>query len=78
VFDYDVVLLDEPTSNLDLHLEKTILKEIFEHCKGKTILVISHRPFVLDYVDRVLVMRKGEVSADGTLEDVRGAIAGLD
>jgi ABC-type transport system involved in cytochrome bd biosynthesis fused ATPase/permease subunit len=74
LFDYDIVLLDEPTSNLDLQLEKEILKHIFEHCKDKTLLVISHRPFVLDYVDRVVVMHKGEVKADGTLAEVKSSI----
>jgi len=48
VFDYDILLLDEPTSNLDLYLEKKILNEIFKKYNWKTILVVSHRPYVLE------------------------------
>jgi len=58
VFDYEILLLDEPTSNLDLYLEKKILDEIFKRYKNKTILVVSHRPYVLDNVDRVVFMKK--------------------
>jgi ABC-type transport system involved in cytochrome bd biosynthesis fused ATPase/permease subunit len=58
LFDFDILLLDEPTSNLDLELEKQVLNALFEKYKDKTIIVISHRPFVLDYVERVVVMSK--------------------
>jgi ABC-type transport system involved in cytochrome bd biosynthesis fused ATPase/permease subunit len=78
LFDYDIILLDEPTSNLDLQLEKEILWHIFEHCKDKTLLIISHRPFVLDYVDRVIVMHKWEIKADWSFKEVRDDIEWLD
>ena len=58
VFDYDVILLDEPTSNLDPELEQHILLALFDHYKNKTIIVISHRPFILDFVDRVIILKK--------------------
>ena len=64
VFDYEILLLDEPTSNLDLYLEKKILDEIFKKYKNKTILVVSHRPYVLENVNRVVVMKKGEIVFD--------------
>lgn len=67
LFDYDVLLLDEPTSNLDAELEQSILLDIFELYKDKTIIVISHRPFVLEYVDRILTLKKGMI-----VEDSRG------
>ena len=64
IFDYEILLLDEPTSNLDLYLEKKILNEIFKRYKNKTILVVSHRPYVLKNVDRVVVMKKWEIILD--------------
>lgn len=41
--DSDVLILDEPTSNLDALNEGEILKSINENCKDKTIILISHR-----------------------------------
>jgi len=64
VFDYDIILLDEPTSNLDEELEKFILLEIFKKYDQKTIIVISHRPFILDYVDRIITIKKWEILED--------------
>jgi ABC-type transport system involved in cytochrome bd biosynthesis fused ATPase/permease subunit len=64
VFDYDVLILDEPTSNLDPELEQRLLLNIFEHYKDKTIIVISHRPFILDYVDRIITIKKGIIVED--------------
>lgn len=64
LFDYDIILLDEPTANLDEELEQKILLQIFAVYKDKTIIVVSHRPFILDYVDRILTLRKGEIMKD--------------
>lgn len=70
LFDYDIILLDEPTSNLDLEIEKEILLNIFEKNKDKTIVVVSHRPFILEYVDRIIVMKKWMIVDDGRLDEV--------
>ena len=41
--DGEVLILDEPTSNLDTLKEGEILKSIKENCEDKTIILISHR-----------------------------------
>ena len=41
--DGDILILDEPTSNLDTLNEGEILKSIKENCEDKTIVLISHR-----------------------------------
>ncbi|NEZ48192.1 ABC transporter ATP-binding protein [Clostridium botulinum] len=41
--DGDIILLDEPTSNLDSLNEKAIIKTIKEECKEKTVIIVSHR-----------------------------------
>ncbi len=64
LFNFDILLLDEPTANLDEELEEKILKDIFETYKNKTIIIISHRPFILDYVDRIITVRKWEIVED--------------
>ncbi len=47
----DVILLDEPTSNLDEKTEKNLLKNIFKSQNNKIIIISSHRKEVLNYSD---------------------------
>ena len=55
----DLILLDEPTSNLDSLNEAIILKSLKEHQKDKTIILVSHRPQTLKIADRILHMENG-------------------
>lgn len=50
----DIVLLDEPTSNLDSLNEGIILKSIKEHFKDKTVILISHRKSTLSICDEIV------------------------
>lgn len=54
--DAKLVLLDEPTSNLDSLNEGAILKSIYEERKDKTIVFVSHRESTLSHCDRVIHM----------------------
>lgn len=49
----EVIILDEPTSNLDYINEAYILKSIKENFKDKTIIIISHRDTTLSICDRI-------------------------
>ena len=51
--DSDVLILDEPTSNLDALNEGEILKSIKENCNDKTIVLISHRKSTTAICDKV-------------------------
>ncbi|MBR5207632.1 MAG: ATP-binding cassette domain-containing protein, partial [Erysipelotrichaceae bacterium] len=55
----DLILLDEPTSNLDSLNEAIILKSLKEHQKDKTIVLVSHRPQTLKIADQILHMENG-------------------
>lgn len=55
----DLILLDEPTSNLDSLNEAMILKSLKEHQKDKTIILVSHRPQTLKIADQILHMENG-------------------
>lgn len=59
--DADCILLDEPTSNLDVLNEAVILKSLKEQ-KEKTILFVSHRPSTLKIADQIIRMENGRVS----------------
>lgn len=60
--DSDLVLLDEPTSNLDSLSEGIILRSLKEEIKDKTIIIVSHRPSSLRIADEVIKMEKARVS----------------
>lgn len=60
--DSKLVLLDEPTSNLDSLNEGIILKSIYEGKKDKTIVFVSHRESTLSHCDRIVHMDTGRVS----------------
>ncbi|GAL35456.1 ABC transporter transmembrane region:ABC transporter:peptidase C39 bacteriocin processing [Vibrio maritimus] len=70
-----ILIMDEPTSSMDnrseLHI-KTQLKQLKE---SETLLLITHKTSMLDVVDRVIVMEKGTIIADGpkaqVLNDLR-------
>ena len=60
--DAKLVLLDEPTSNLDSLNEGAILKSIYEERKDKAIVFVSHRESTLSHCDRVIHMESNRVS----------------
>lgn len=70
-----IVVLDEPNSNLDDEGEKTLvncLARLKEH--NITVIIVSHRPSTLANVDKVLVMKEGQVAMFGPRQQVFGAL----
>ncbi len=61
LFNRDLWLLDEPTSNLDTYHEALILRSLVEHRKDQTIVLVSHRESSLAICDRVLEMKNGRL-----------------
>ncbi|NNL94540.1 MAG: ABC transporter ATP-binding protein [Xanthomonadales bacterium] len=59
--DADLYLLDEPTEGLDAGSELSILDTALKALEGKTVLIITHRPAVLERVQRHLRMENGRV-----------------
>ena len=65
-----VLLLDEPTSAMDNRTEMNI-KNLLKHLtKQETLILITHKTTMLDVVDRIIVMEKGSIIADGPKEKV--------
>ena len=60
-----VVLLDEPTTGLDQATERMALNAVAQWSKDKTMVVVTHRPQVLQIVNRIIVMDSGKVVMDG-------------
>ncbi|ECC3555307.1 type I secretion system permease/ATPase [Salmonella enterica subsp. salamae] len=71
-----VVLLDEPTTCLDLQTEAVVLNGLSHWCRGRTLVVVTHRLQVLNIVDRLIVMKEGRVMLDGPRKDILKKISG--
>ncbi len=66
VNDAPIVLLDEPTSELDRDTEMRLVMSLRELGKGKTIVVVSHSPVLLAHCQGLLVMKDGKLIAAGS------------
>ena len=60
--DAPLVLLDEPTSNLDSLNEAAVLRALAENRDGKTVLIVSHRASAAAIADRTFSVEHGRVS----------------
>jgi len=63
--DPQILLLDEPSNSMDNKTEARLIRRLKETIEGKTLLLITHRSSTLKMVDRVIVLDKGAVVADG-------------
>ena len=68
--DAPIILLDEATASLDMKSEEQIQKEIERLASGRTTFIIAHRFSTIRMADRILVLEKGRVVADGTHEEL--------
>lgn len=74
--DPEVLILDEPTSNMDKGTERLIRDRLAKITANKTLVLITHRPGLLDLVDRLIVVEDGKIIADGPREAVLRALNG--
>jgi ABC-type transport system involved in cytochrome bd biosynthesis fused ATPase/permease subunit len=66
----DILVLVEPTSAVDAHTEARIAERLREHRAGRTTLVTTASPLLLDRVDEVALIHEGTVVAVGTHRDL--------
>lgn len=64
--DFDVAILDEPSSALDPVAESKMYDALMEGTKGKTVIYISHRLSSATHSDNILVFNNGVLSEQGT------------
>ncbi len=65
------VVLDEPNSNLDDMGEKALVETLSRmKIRGITTVIVTHKPSLLAHVDKVLILKNGQVAAFGPREDV--------
>ncbi|MDQ2805200.1 MAG: ABC transporter ATP-binding protein, partial [Pseudomonadota bacterium] len=76
--DPELLILDEPTQGMDVEGRREFWKAISEDAaKGRTILFATHYLEEADaYAGRIVLIRKGEIVADGTAAEVKSLAAG--
>jgi ATP-binding cassette subfamily C protein LapB len=65
-----ILIMDEPTSAMDNRSEMHIKTQLRQLKDDETLLLITHKTSMLDVVDRLIVMEKGAIIADGPKEQV--------
>jgi ATP-binding cassette subfamily C protein CydC len=68
--DAPILILDEPTANLDALTEQAVLATLRSLMQGRTSLTISHRLVGLEAADEILVLRAGRIVERGTHHDL--------
>lgn len=74
VKDADVILMDEPTSAMDDRTEAEFRRGLQPELTGKTFVIVTHKPSMLELVDRLVIVDGGRVVMDGPKDQVLTAL----
>ena len=69
--DAPILILDEPTTSLDVEAEIEVLKALHTLMAGRTVLTISHRLSTLGHVDEIVMMSEGRIAEQGTFHELK-------
>ncbi len=69
-----ILLLDEPTSNIDTRTEQLIKTNLKQYMVNKTLILITHKQTMLELADRLIVLDDGKIVADGPKAQVLDAL----
>ncbi|MGZ8311412.1 MAG: type I secretion system permease/ATPase [Allosphingosinicella sp.] len=65
-----IVIMDEPSSAMDNQTEAGLIQRLQKEFEGRTVILITHRPPLLQLVQRIILLDKGKVVADGPRDAV--------
>jgi ATP-binding cassette subfamily C protein LapB len=65
-----ILLMDEPSSAMDAQTEGALIQRLQEELKGRTLILITHRPPLLQLVQRIILMDRGKIVSDGPRDNV--------
>jgi len=71
ITDPPILILDESTAGLDPVSEAQVLDQLLYHRRGKTTILISHRPRVNNRADWIVLLDQGKLLLQGSLEDLQ-------
>lgn len=66
-----ILILDESTASLDPISEAQLLDKLLNYRQGKTTILISHRPTVVQRADYIIYLESGNIKQQGSLEELR-------
>ncbi len=69
-----IVLLDEPSASMDSSSEQRLIEKLQQALLKKTLVLVTHKTTLLALVDRLIVMDKGRIVADGPKDKVLDAL----
>ncbi len=64
----DIIIMDEATAQIDSKSEKNIITAMRNYAKNGTLILISHRFSLITLSDRIIVLEKGNIVQEGTLD----------
>lgn len=71
----NLLLMDEPTSAMDIQSENALIARLKNEMAGRTVILITHRASMLKLVDRVMILDRGKIIASGPRDSVLNSVA---
>ncbi len=68
--DSKIIVLDEATSAMDNITEKIVMKNLIQNLKDRTIIIIAHRLETIKDVDKIFVIKNGQIKEQGTYQSL--------
>ncbi|MBX7493810.1 type I secretion system permease/ATPase [Qipengyuania sp. 1NDW9] len=65
-----IVVMDEPSSAMDAQTETDLIARLEDELKGRTLVIVTHRQPLLKLVDRIVILDRGKLVADGPRDKV--------
>jgi ABC-type bacteriocin/lantibiotic exporter with double-glycine peptidase domain len=65
-----ILILDEPTAGLDQGTEKMIIERLLAQSEHRTLIIATHSIELLQRLDRIIVIEKGRIVADGPTKEI--------
>lgn len=65
-----IIIMDEPVSALDNINEEIIMRQLLERFRDRVIVIVAHRLNYIQNVDQILVVKEGEIIAEGTFNEL--------
>lgn len=74
--DPKILLLDEPTAAMDEGVEAHFIQQLGPWSEGRTLVIATHRMKILDLVDRIVLLDRGQIVLDGRKDSVLARMRG--